>query len=106
MKTLFSTHFGLYLLILWQARIFFQNQILTLFSVSRFLSQSKISEKKYGTVAKKTGYWDTDGWMDEKMYKDEVIGPLLLCTIKHVSSFKHKTTVLNFIIFYSIKQIH
>ena len=27
----------------------------------------------------------------------------LLCTIKHVSSFKHKTTVLNFIIFYSIK---
>ena len=27
----------------------------------------------------------------------------LLCTIKHASSFKHKTTVLNFIVFYSIK---
>ena len=27
----------------------------------------------------------------------------LLCTIKHVSIFKHKTTVLNFIMFYSIK---
>ena len=31
--------------------------------------------------------------------------PKLLCTIKHVSNFKHKTTVLNFIAFYSIKQI-
>ena len=32
--------------------------------------------------------------------------PKLLCTIKHASSFKHKMTVLNFMVFYSkfIKQ--